>query len=171
MAAPFTQPLVMESANLFAGMTTAAGSQHLRLIDVKLPHMEEQMVDWNPGGSPVGIEMDVAIHRLQCDLSLAGWTPQVAELVYAWQNTQNHFWVYGALRDRLTGGIAKAEAHMYGLLSKADPMLWHRGALDHWAYSIRAIIKYRLAVIRGGQTDALYTWDFFNNVFSTADVA
>ena len=154
--------LTLEAANLFCGRNTE--SHHLRLLDVRLPGMDEQYVDHRPGGAPVGIEVDVQLNKLQCDFTLAGWTPHVAELVDAWSTNQQQFMFYGALRDRVMTNVVQAAATMTGRLGRADMQSYRRGAENAWAYSIRAIIYYQLIV--GDET--VYEWDFFTNTLTVA---
>src|SRR6478609_9888275 len=96
----------MEAANLFCG--TNGESNHLRMLNVRLPTLEEQYIDHRPGGSPVAIEIDVILNRLQCDFRLAGWNPSVDGMISAWSIASNQFWMFGAIRNRVTGKIYKA---------------------------------------------------------------
>src|ERR1700733_12698425 len=105
MAATFPL-LTMEAANIFCGVQAPSDptqSNHLRLTDVKLPGMDEQYVDHRAAGAPVAIEIDTVFARLECTFTLAGWSTDVAALVAQWGSTNNQFWIFGALRDRVTG--------------------------------------------------------------------
>ena len=62
----------------------------------------------------------------------------------------------------MTGAVYQAEGHIYGRLARADPQLWRRGDLHHWAYSIRCITKYRLRV---ANEVPIYDWDYFASTF------
>lgn len=157
------QLLTLEAANIFCGVGGA--SNHLRLLDVKLPGYEEVYVDHKPGGAPLGIEVDVQANRLQCDFVLAGWTPRVNALIGSWRAGSNQFDFFGALRDHLSGNVMQAHASMVGRLGKATPNDWQRGVVSSHAYSIRGIIAYKLVI--DGST--LIQWDFFNNTLSLAD--
>lgn len=163
-----TSVRTLEAANLFCGAT--GQSNHLRLANVKLPDVEEVYVDHRPGGAPVAIEVDVMIQRLECDFTLVGWNPEIDALLNAWQDGQNQFWFFGAIRDRViipdggTTNVFQAIAKMTGRLGKSQPGQWQRGALGEFSYSIRGIIAYRLTVAGS----IVYDWDFFNNSFSTS---
>ena len=60
----------------------------------------------------------------------------------------------------MSGAVYQAEGRIYGRLARADPQLWRRGDLMHWAYSIRCITKYRLRV---ENEVPIYEWDYFNS--------
>src|SRR4029077_9622670 len=97
----------MESANMLVGDTgdnaSAPGiSTHLTLQELKLPALEENYVDHNPGGAPLAIEIPTHMNKLECTFNLAGWDPKV--MVYIGQNarTYQRFTAYGLLRDRRT---------------------------------------------------------------------
>lgn len=154
--------LTMEAANLFCGAAPSDvnASNHLLLTELKLPGLDEQYVDHRPGGSPIAIEIDTIIARLESTFVLMGWAPQVAELVGSWQQNQNQFYAYGVVRDRMTGEATQSMAIMKGRLGRADPQNWRRGDVMHWNYAIRSITHYEL-YLAGEQ---IYYWDFFNNI-------
>lgn len=160
--------LTLEAANMVCG-TVDDSAQFLRLVNVKLPGMDEQYLDHRPGGAPVAIEVDVQINKLRCDFTLAGWTPHVAELLDAYSAGQQMFWFYGALRDRITGNVVQAVAYMIGRLGVADMQAWQRGTINAWDYAIRGIIRYTLTVadLNSGGVETVYDWDFFTNEFAT----
>jgi phage tail tube protein FII len=157
------QLLTLEAANIFCG--AGGGSNHLRLINVKLPSYEEVYVDHKPGGAPIAIEVDVLVNRLQCDFTLAGWTPEVDALIGSWQGGTNQFMMFGALRDRLSGVVQQTQATITGRLGKAAVNEWQRGIVGNSAYSVRGVIAYKLVVAGTIMID----WDFFNNTLSLAN--
>lgn len=163
--------LTMEAANIFCGVaepSDPANSNHLRLTDVKLPGLDEQYVDHRAAGAPVAIEIDTVFARLECTFTLAGWSTDVAALIAQWGNNVNQFWVFGALRDRVTGNVLQGRASIYGRLGRADPQMWRRGDVSHWAYAIRGIVRYNLKV---DQNAPVYEFDYFNNVFNVGGTA
>jgi phage tail tube protein FII len=167
------QLLTLEAANLFAGATAPGdvhASNHLRLLNVKLPGMVEEYLDHRPGGSWLGIEIDVQINKLQCDFTLAGWSLQAAQLIQAMQTSQTKFWVFGVIRDRLSGAAYQAQAVITGRLGRADPSAWERGRVHSWDYSIRGIQAYWLSVgdpNLGVQT--LWDWSFATNTLKVGN--
>lgn len=155
--------LTLEAANMYCGGSGSGNeSNHIRLVNVKLPAMEEQYLDHRPGGAPIAVEVDVMINKLMCEFTLAGWTVHVAELLDAWQQQQQQFWFYGALRERLTGNIYQAQAYIVGRLGRADMQAWQRGQINGYDYALRGIIAYTLSVA----DETVYDWDFFRNEFS-----
>lgn len=162
-----TPLLTMEAANIYCGVNQPEDisiSNHLRLTDIKLPGWDEQYVDHRGTGAPVGIEIDTVFARLQCDFTLAGWSPQVSTLIAQWGLDVNQFWLFGALRDRVSGQVLQGVASIYGRLGRADPQLWRRGDVAHWAYSIRSITRYKLMITE--DQVPMYEWDYFNSVFN-----
>lgn len=161
--------LTMESANIFcgAGPADSQASNHLTLSEVKLPGFDEQYVDHRAGGAPVAIEIDTIFAKLDCTFSLAGWSPQVISLLNSWSAQQNTFSIYGAIRDRMSGEVQQAVAHIKGRLGRADPQNWRKGDLQHWQYAIRGIVAYQLSLAGG----LMVSWDFFQNrlIIGTAD--
>jgi hypothetical protein len=162
--ANWPQPLTLEAANIFCG--AAGGSNHLRLVNVKLPSYEEVYIDHKPGGAPIGIEIDVIVNKLQCDFNLVGWTPQVDALIGSWRSGVNQFWIFGALRDRLSGSVTQVQVNMTGRLGKVAMNEWQRGSVGSTSYSIKGLIAYKLQIQGYG---VMIDWSFFNNTLSLAD--
>lgn len=151
----------MEAANLFCGKEAqdVSVSNHLTLTEIKLPALDEVYVDHRAGGAPVAIEIDTVINKFESTFILLGWTPSVAQLAASWSRDQNHFYMYGVIRDRQSGDILQAIGHMIGRLGKTDPQNWRRGDVMHWNYAIKGIVHYELSI--AGQQ--MYYWDFFTN--------
>jgi P2 family phage contractile tail tube protein len=149
----------MEYANLFAGSAPEndTASNHLVISEVKLPSMDVQYVDHRAGGAPVAIEIDTIMARLEATFVLVGITPQVMELLYAWEPHQDRFFVYGSLRDQVSGNAVQAAAFFRGQLGRVDPQNFRKGDLMHVNYSIRGITHYELKI----GSEAVYYWDFF----------
>jgi Bacteriophage tail tube protein len=159
--------LTMEAANIFCGVEAPSDptqSNHLRLTDVKLPGMDEQYVDHRAAGAPVAIEIDTVFARLESTFTLAGWSTDVAALIGQWGQASNQFWIFGALRDRVTGNVLQGKAAIFGRLGRADPNQWRRGDVSHWSYALKGITRYNLSV--GG--DPVYEFDYYNNIFNIA---
>jgi phage tail tube protein FII len=165
----------MSAANMYCGSVSSSSnvSLHLQLTDVKLPGFQEHYVDWRPGGSAVGLEIDMYMEKLLCSFACAGWQPQVAELIEAWSAAQNSFNFYGLIRDKfgassgIPGSDIKATATIRGRLGVADPDNFRRGDLNGWKYAIRSIFAYKLVV--GSET--VYDWDFTQNTLNVGNTA
>ena len=63
---------VLEAANLFCGDHDPKNSKHLTLQELKLPTLEAEYQDHMPGGSKVGIEIEVGIKKLEPTFKLVG---------------------------------------------------------------------------------------------------
>jgi phage tail tube protein FII len=151
----------LEAANLFCGTDnpTMEASQHLSLTELKLPQWEENYADHLAGGAPVAIRIDTHINPLECTFNLLGFNPQVMGLMKSWIKSQNHFTAYGLIRDRLDGKVRKAEAEMWGRLSRVNPTAYRRNDVLHHEYQINGITHYRLVV----GDEQIFLWDFFLN--------
>jgi uncharacterized protein len=161
---------VMESANIICGDTrgTAAPgiSTHLVLQELKLPALEENYVDHNPGGAPIAIEIPTHMNKLEATFNLAGWDP--ALMSYIGQNDPYYqrFTAYGLIRDRRTSKALQAMAVMEGRLGRVNPTAFSKGTLQHHEYSIKSIVHYQLTMqlTQNGQPAEIYFWDFFTSV-------
>lgn len=161
--------LVMEGANIFCGSSDPEASNHLGLQELKLPSLEENFVDHVPGGGTVALRIDTHINPLEATFNLAGWTPQVQGLLRRWSTSAQHFYAYGALRDRKTGKVSRAYAEIWGRLARTNPTNFKRGDLMAHEYQINGITHYELYI----DARAMFRWDFFENtlVIDNVDVA
>jgi phage tail tube protein FII len=157
---------VMEGANIFCGSFDPSASNHLGLQEIKLPNLEENYVDHVPGGGQVGIRVDTHINPLEATFNLAGWTPQVQGLIRRWGAGSQHFYAYGALRDRKTGKLLRAYAEIWGRLGRANPSNFRRGDLMNHEYTINGIMHYELFM----DTRMLFKWDFFESTLIVDNV-
>lgn len=148
-----------EAANLFCGDHDAATSNHLSLLDIKLPMLEENMTDWNPGGSPVASEVETGINKLEWTFNLAGWTPEVMTLIGTSQRQRQVFTGYSVLRDRRSGATVEGKAVAQGRLARVNPTSFKRGDLHQHEYSIKGIVHYELYMAE----QEIYYWDMFTN--------
>ena len=153
--------LAMDYANMYcgSGATDDKWSNHLTLMEVKLPSLEMQYNDHRAGGAPVYIEIPTGIARLECTFVLVGVTRQVMALVDSWVEQQRNFYVYGNVRDQMSGAAFQAGAMMRGQLGRADPQNFRKGDVLSTNYSIRGIIHYEFGL--GG--NLVYYWDFFQS--------
>jgi P2 family phage contractile tail tube protein len=150
-----------EAANLFCGDHDTATSNHLSLLDLKLPQLEENTVDWTPGGSPVASEVETHINKLEATFNLAGFTPEVMKLIGISQRQRQTFTAYGVLRGRKLGNAVEAKAIMQARLGRVNPTSFKRGDLHQHEYSIKSIVHYELYF----GNDEIYYWDMFTNEF------
>ena len=171
---------VMEAANLFVGDNDAAGSGagdqtaegaaggslHLVLTELKLPTLEHNFTDHLAGGAPIAYEVDTYIQRMELTFNLAGWQPDVLQVMASSRIQLQHFNAYGVIRERRTGTALRARAKLWGKLGRANPQAWRRGAVMEHEYSIRSINHYELYMetVRGVETK-IYYWDWFLNQF------
>jgi phage tail tube protein FII len=153
--------MVMDYANLFCGAGPAddVASNHLVLTEVNLPAMDVQYSDHRAAGAPIYIELETGMARLETTFVLVGVNAQVQELVDSWITEQRKFFVFGNVRDHLTGIAYQAAAAMRGQLGRADPQNFRKGDVMHTNYSIREITHYEFGVA----DRMVYYWDFFTN--------
>lgn len=150
---------IMEAANLFCGDTDPSKSNHLTLSELKLPSLEENLVDHVAGGAPVGVEIDTHINKLEASFNLAGWSTNVMTMIGQSTVAAQTFTAYGVIRDRRSGKAIEAKAIIGGRLSKVSPAAFKRGDLQHHEYAIRSIMHYDLFM----EGIEIYAWDFFLN--------
>lgn len=157
--------LVLEAANLFAGDNVASQSNHLRLLELKLPELNENYAEHTPGGAPIAISVDMQFAPLEASFTLAGWQPEIYALLrrdkyrsdQTWPTDQTTFTAYGLLRDRMRGCALEAKTIIRGMLGRINATPYHRGEVHMHEYAIRGITFYELFV----QNVRLYHWDFF----------
>src|SRR5512139_2437050 len=104
--------LTWSECNLYAGSapTDDQASNHLIITEVKLPSFDEQYVDHRAGGAPVAVEINTIFNRPELTFACVGLTPQILGLINSWQRSQNQFFIYGNVRDQLTGVAMQARA-------------------------------------------------------------
>jgi Bacteriophage tail tube protein len=151
---------IMEAANIFCGDVDPTKSNHLLVMNVKLPSLEENYVDHTAGGAPLGIEIPTHINKLLVNFSLVGWQPYVMTMIGTEVQAKQQFTIYGLIRDRRTSRAIQAKAVVEGRLGKADPTEFNKGAAQSFQYDIRALTHYELYV----DDLEIYFWDFFNSV-------
>lgn len=156
--------LVMDYANMFCGSGPQddTKSNHLTLMSVQLPTLDIQYVDHRPGGAPVAIEIDTLMARFEIKFKLIGITRQVWEMLLRLDPTANDFWIYGNVRDQMTGQAIQAAAFAHGQLAAVEPSEFQRGQIMSTNYTIRGIRRFTFSL--GGSP--IYDWDFFTNVWS-----
>jgi phage tail tube protein FII len=149
----------MEAANLFAGDHDPSASNHLSLLELQLPSLEENMSDVVPTGAPIAVEVDTHILRLEATFILAGWQPQIMSLLGESDRMRGSYTAYGLVRDRRSGEALEARAIIEGRLGRVHPTNFRRGDVQNHEYSIRAITHYELYLAQ----IEIYWWDFFTS--------
>src|SRR5512135_460871 len=108
--------LTMEAMNLFAGDENPTRTNHLKIMNVKLPTLEENYVDFSAGGAPVAVEIATHLLRLECTFALMGWQPYVMELQGQERGDMQVFTCYGVIRDKRTAEPIEVKTVMEGRL-------------------------------------------------------
>lgn len=157
---------IMEAANLFVGSHDAENSKHLTLEELKLPDLQEALVDHNPGGGKVGVEFAVGIEKLEPTFNLKGWDPVLLRSFGLGSNLRQTFTAYGVIRDKRSGRALEAKAIMEGRLSKVAPGSFQRGEAMNHEYAINEVLHYELFF---DGAEELY-WDFFTNTLRQGGV-
>jgi phage tail tube protein FII len=151
--------LILEAANLFCGDHDPSSSNHLALMNLKLPELGENYNDVTAAGAPVGIEIDSHIARMEATFNLVGWNPAVQNLIGESRRERQIFTAYGAIRDRKTGKLVEAKGVMQGRLGRSNPTEFSRGQVQNHEHSIRGIVHYEVFL---NKVELLY-WDFFTS--------
>lgn len=171
MAAPSTI-YTMESVNLVCGdiggnQVTPGLHTNLTIQELKLPALEEAMVDHTPGGALVGIEIMTHINKLEATFNLAGFNPDIMRLLGRSNRALQIYTAYGLIRDRRTGDAMRAVAVMQGRLARVNPSNFRKADMMGHEYSIKSIVAYKLDMqeSKGAQMSPIYEWDFFTSTF------
>lgn len=158
---PTSSLITMDAANMYCGKGANSGSLHLKLIDVKLPSIEEIYIDHRAGGAPVMVEIDVMLGKLACEFTLAGWDARTLQMLRPLTLDNTEFMIFGLIRDYLTGEYNQAKAHIVGRLGHVEHGIYRHETLFRTHYAIRGISFYDLTVAN----ELIYNWDFFSNRF------
>lgn len=150
---------VMEAANLFAGDHDQVNSKHLTIEELKLPDLQEVLVDHQPGGGKVGVEFAVGMEKLEPTFKLKGWDIALMRQFGLGSPLRRTFTAYGVVRDKRSGRGIEAKAIMEGRLSRIAPDAFQRGEAMAHEYAINEVLHYEIHF--DGQEE-LY-WDFFTN--------
>ncbi len=147
----------MESANLFAGDHDPTDSKHLAIEEVKLPDLKAMFQDHTAGGSPVTIEVQVGIEKLEPSFKLKGFDPNLLAQFGYGMTTRSRFTIYGVMRDLRTSESKDAIAIIEGRLGKIAPDAFKRGELGGEEYSINEVVHYEIHF----DSKEILRWDFF----------
>lgn len=150
---------IMEGANLFCGSHDPENSKHLTLEELKLPDLQEVLVDHQPGGGKVGVEFAVGMEKLEPTFKLKGWDIPLLRQFGLGTTGRNRFTAYGVIRDKRSGRAIEAKAVMEGRLSKIAPDAFQRGEAQAHDYAINEVLHYELHF--DGQEELYF--DFFTN--------
>jgi len=156
--------LVLEYANLFCGSgpQDVTKSNHLTLMQVQLPTLDIQYVDHRLGAAPVAIEIDVQIARFEIKFQHIGIVRQIWELLLRFDAGANDFFIYGHVRDQMTGEAIQAAAYAQGQLAAIEPTPFKRGEVMSTNCTIRGIRKYTFSMA----DRPIYNWDFWTNTWA-----
>lgn len=150
---------IMEAANLFCGEHDPANSKHLTLEELKLPDLQEVLVDHQPGGGKVGVEFAVGMEKLEPTFKLKGWDMPLLRQFGLGTLGRNTFTAYGVIRDKRSGRPLEGKAVMEGRLSRIAPDAFQRGEAMSHEYAINEVLHYEIHF--DGQEELYY--DFFTN--------
>jgi P2 family phage contractile tail tube protein len=147
----------MEAMNLFAGDEDPTRTNHLKIMNVKLPVLEENMVDFAAGGAPGAIEINTHLLRLECTFALMGWQPYVLQLQLQERQDMQVFTAYGVIRDKRTAEPVEVKTVMAGRLARMESTEFRRGDAQSFNYRIGAITHYEVYFDK----EEIYWWDFY----------
>lgn len=158
---------IMEAANLFVGDHDPQNSKFLTLEELKLPDLQETMVDHTPGGGKFGVEFGVGVvEKLEPTFKLKGWDMPLLRNFGLGSKSRRPFTAYGVVRDKKTGKALEAKAIMEGRLSRVAPDAFTRGETMGHEYAINEVLHYELFF---DGSEEIY-WDFFTNTFRLGGV-
>lgn len=150
---------VLEAANLFCGDHDPKNSKHLTLQELKLPTLEADYQDHMPGGSKVGIEIEVGIKKLEPTFKLVGFDPELLTQFGLGSRIKHIYTAYGEIRDRRTGASIELRAVMEARLGKIESDAFKRGDLMATDYALHEVTHYEVFF----NTEEKWFWDFWSN--------
>jgi len=157
---------IMEAANLFCGDHDPANSKHLTIEELKLPDLQEILIDHQPGGGKVGVEFAVGVEKLEPTFKLKGWDIGLLRQFGLGVRQRQTFTAYGVIRDKRTGRAIEGKAIMEGRLSRIAPDAFQRGESMAHEYAINEVLHYE---IHFDGREELY-WDYFTNTIRIGGV-
>jgi len=157
---------IMEAANLFVGDHDPQNSKFLTLEELKLPDLQETLVDHNPGGGKVSVEFGVGVEKLEPTFKLKGWDMPLLRSFGLGSTIRKNFTAYGVIRNKKNGKALEAKAIMEGRLSRVAPDAFTRGETMGHEYAINEVLHYELFF---DGSEELY-WDFFTNTLRLGGV-
>lgn len=155
--------IYMESANLFVGDEDPTNEKALAIEEVKLPDLTGKFVDHMPGGSPVAIEIQVGIDKLEPSFKLKGFDADLVSRFSYGTGARMNFTIYGNMVDLRTGVQSEGQAIINGRLGKVASDAFKKGEVQSADYAIQEVVRYE--VIMGGQE--LVYFDFFEGIWRT----
>lgn len=157
---------IMEAANLFVGDHDPENSKFLNLEELKLPDLQETLIDHVPGGGKVGVEFAVGVEKLEPTFTLKGWDPALLREFGLGNTARKRFTAYGVIRDKRAGIALEAKAVLEGRLSRIAPGSFTRGESQSHEYAINEVLHYELHF---DGREELY-WDYFTNTLRLGGV-
>jgi P2 family phage contractile tail tube protein len=157
---------IMEGANLFCGDHDPEKDKKLTLKELKLPDLQEVLVDHMPGGGKLGVEFAVGVQKLEPTFKLEGWDMLLLRQFGASTQQRRTYTAYGAIRDKRSGRVIQAKAIMEARLSKIAPDAFTRGESMGHDYALNECLHYE--VYFDGAEELYY--DFFTNTLRLGGV-
>lgn len=146
----------LDTANLFVGDDNPDESQFLVLKSVKVPSLEENTKDFQPGGGVAGISYGMrSIMPLVTTFTLEGINPKV--MPYFMRTRRVPYTIRGNLTDVRTQADIPLVAVLHGRMIKVDVGEFAKQNGVESMYEIREVVKYELRI---DGTEKVY-FDFF----------
>jgi phage tail tube protein FII len=159
---------VMEAANLFCGDHDPTASNHLQLMNLQLPSLEQQTQAHGPGGGIMGVNFAMTmLSPLTFSFKLKGIDPGRLTLFGLGGVERRKYTAYGVIRDKRNNSQKSGVAVIEGVLVKIAPSSFSRAdGVDH-DYDIQEVTSYRLDI----DNKSVFSFDFFTSQFEVEGVS
>jgi hypothetical protein len=108
-----------------------------------------------PGGSKVGIEIEVGIKKLEPTFKLVGFDPELLTQFGLGSRIKHIYTAYGEIRERRTGASIELRAVMEARLGKIESDTFKRGDLMATDYALHEVTHYEVYF----NTEEKWFWD------------
>ena len=148
----------MEAANIFVGDAGPDNSEHLKIMDITFPVLEEKTVEHHAGGSIGAVEIGgLGINALSLGFKLSGMDPQAMTQFGLSGSGLLNYTIYGAVRDKQVGALIEVKCIVQGRMVKLDPGSFKRGDMMEQTHEIKEVFRYQLY----WNKNELFFYDFF----------
>ncbi len=137
---------LIRGANLYVGDDTPdLASKHLFIEEVKLPSLEDDVTDFQPGGAFMEIQVPTGkMKPLEIEFKFKGFDPHTMAQFGLGTGVRKQFYIYASVVDELTGDQKQLTAIAEGRLTKVETDALKGGEMLGQDYAITSILFYQV---------------------------
>ena len=137
---------ILQGFNLYADDV----NKWLGLDKLKLPALEDEMVDFRPGAGTLETEICVGLKKLSMPFTLKTVDPQLLGLFGLGAAVKKKFTTYGYIVDEISGQEKQLIMTVRGRIMKAEQADLQAKEIADYDYAVGGIVYYHLSI--GGKT-------------------